>query len=88
MPSQLYTTTRQWSAVNRYTAAAEVDIIISNTGGNTAHFDVTNDDAEPPMPVIQGHPVQPGKSRAMKLKSGERLWMAGATSVTLGVLNP
>ena len=88
MSSTLFSPANQWSGSSRYTAVAEVDVMVSNTGGNTAHFDITVDDTPPSVPVAQGHPVQPGSSRAMKLKAGDRLWIAGETSVTLGVLTP
>lgn len=86
MPSTVYSPTGQWSAEARYTAPGDVDVLISNAGGDTAHFDVTADDTAPAITVGQGHPVQPGTSRAMVLKAGERLWLAGRTVVTLGVL--
>ena len=88
MSSTAYSLAGQWSAGARYTAPGDVDVLMSNSGGDTAHFDVTADDTAPVIPVGQGHPVQPGTSRAMTLKAGERLWMAGRTSVTLGVLAP
>ena len=88
MSSTLYSPSNQWTGANRYTAVAEVDVMLSNTGGNTAHFDITLDDTQPVVPVALGHPVQPGSSRAMKLKAGDRLWIAGDTSVTLGALAP
>ncbi|WP_171208053.1 MULTISPECIES: hypothetical protein [unclassified Ruegeria] len=77
MPSTAYKTAAGWIASNRHTATADEDILLSNVGGDTIHFEITTDDAVPALDVSKGHPVQPGRSQAMQIKSGERLWIAG-----------
>ena len=91
MASTVFDLTDDWSATNRYTAAADVDIQISATSGGDVRFDITPDDTAPAIPAGNGHPVRAGRTQALQLKTGDRLWLvttsAGARA-TLGVLTP
>lgn len=77
MPSITYKPAADWAVTNRYTAAADQDILLSNVGGDSLRFELTEDDALPSLDTGLGHIVQPGRSVAMQLKSGERLWLVG-----------
>lgn len=77
MPSITYKPTAGWSAPNRHTAAADQDILLSNVSGASVRFEITQDDMAPALDAALGHLVQPGRSLAMQLKSGERLWLVG-----------
>lgn len=80
------TTTR--SATNRYTAASDVDVLLSASGGFALRWSITPDDT---VPTVTGHPLEPNNSQALQLKTGDRLWMwaeGSDTKATLGVLTP
>ncbi|MDK3073803.1 hypothetical protein QO034_11825 [Sedimentitalea sp. JM2-8] len=86
MATTAYTLLDTWDAVNRYTAAGETDVILSNTGGRVVTWTLTTNNLKPAVAISQGHPLLPYLSQAMKLKDGERLWMAGAgATASLGV---
>ena len=77
MPSTTYKPAANWSAANRHTATSDQDILLSNVSSDTIRFEITQDDAIPALDTALGHSVQPGRSIAMQLKSGERLWLVG-----------
>ena len=80
MASTVYTLSNIWSTAAKYTAAAEVDILISNPNGNTVvTWTITASDTLPTVEESAGHPLLPHTSRAMTLASGERLWTTGPT---------
>ena len=77
MAQNPYTATTFWSADARYTAGADVDILLSNASGqHTLLWIITTTDTVPTSPVASGNPIKPDSSRAMQLLSGERLWLA------------
>ena len=77
MPSITYKPAASWNASNRHTAISDQDILLSNVSSDTIRFEITVDDATPVLDAALGHSVQPGRSIAMQLKSGERLWLVG-----------
>lgn len=77
MPSITYKPAAEWVAENRHTAPVDQDILLSNVGGASIRFEITADDALPELDAALGHTVQPGRSFAMQLKAGERLWLVG-----------
>jgi len=77
MPSITYNPATGWTASNRHTALSDQDILLSNVGGASVRFEITNDDTAPILDAGLGHTIQPGRSLAMQLKSGERLWLTG-----------
>ena len=83
MASTEYTLTADWSATNRYTAGADVDVLISNPSGYSLRFELTGTDATPALAARRGHPIGPGQSRAMQLTSGERLWLVGEGAIAV-----
>jgi len=86
MATTPYTLFANWDAANRHTASGETDIILSNTGGRIVSWVLTTSDTTPTLPIGQGHPLMPFRSRAMKLAAGERIWFAGAgATASLGV---
>ncbi len=77
MPSTTFKPQSGWTAVNRHTADADQDILLSNVSGASVRFEITQDDGLPALDPASGHMVQPGRSVAMQLKSGERMWLVG-----------
>ena len=71
---------KDWASANRYTAAADVDVLLSNSSNAFAFFAITDSDDAPAVEPRRAHPLQPMSSRAMQLKAGERLWVAGANA--------
>lgn len=67
-----------WEAANRFTAAVETDVLVTCTSGHMVRWSITADDTPPTISVGQGHIIAEHDARAMKLKTGERLWLAGA----------
>lgn len=96
MADTAYTLTDDWDSDNRYTAAADVDVLVSIPGmerpdaiGRIAI--IAGADTTPSITAAQGHPIKAGGSRAIALKSGDRLWLACSITgivATLGVLTP
>lgn len=89
MLSMPFTLSTDWSPINRCTEAADVHVPISNTCGEKIQFEVTTSDTLPVLAFTQGHPVMPSLGQPLQLKTGDRLWLAGAGSeatATLGVL--
>ena len=83
-----YDLTTAISATNRYTAAADVDVLLSASGAFQLRWSITPDDT---APTVKGHPLDPNRSQALQLKTGDRLWMwaeGSDTKATLGVLTP
>lgn len=74
MLSMTYKPAAQWSVENRHDAAADQDILLSNVGGASIRFEITADDAIPELEAALGHTVQPGRSFALQMKAGERLY--------------
>lgn len=74
MPSMTYKPAAQWSVENRHDAAADQDILLSNVGGASIRFEITADDAIPELEAALGHTVQTGRSFAMQMKAGVRLY--------------
>ncbi|KIC36535.1 hypothetical protein [Leisingera sp. ANG-M7] len=66
-----------WQAGKRHTAAADQDILLTNTSSYTVYFEITTTDDLPGIHVRKAHPVHAGQSTPMQLKAGERLWLAG-----------
>jgi hypothetical protein len=86
MASTNYALTQVWSAVNRFAATSDVDIILSNVGGYPVRWELTDSDATPVITPALSHVINPGRSEKMLLLAGERLWMAGeGGSATVGV---
>ena len=77
MATLSYTLTLEWAAANRYTAAAEQDVLLSNSGTYPMYFAITADDTPPTVASVRAHPLPIYASRAMQLQAGERLWLAG-----------
>jgi len=85
-----YKASDSWSETARYTAAEDVDVLLSAVL-NSLTFSITADDVAPAFPAGHGHPVAAGASLPMKLKAGERLWIAsshGSAVALLGILTP
>ena len=72
--------TDAWEVSNRHTAAADQDILLTNTSGYVAYFEITTTDDLPGVHVRKAHPVRPGRSVPMQLMAGERHWFAGVQS--------
>ncbi|MCB1313111.1 MAG: hypothetical protein KDK29_15105 [Sedimentitalea sp.] len=68
---------KDWDPVSRFTAATDVDVLLSNTSSAFAFFSITADDTAPGIDPRSAHPLQPMTGRAMQLRAGERLWLAG-----------
>lgn len=66
-----------WDATKRHTAAADQDILLTNTSGYIVYFEISTTDDLPGIHVRKAHPDLPGQSIPMQLKAGERLWLAG-----------
>ncbi|KIC15014.1 hypothetical protein [Leisingera sp. ANG-Vp] len=69
-----------WDVSKRHTAADDQDILLTNTSGYVAYFEITTTDDLPGVHARKAHPVRPGRSVPMQLKSGERLWFAGESA--------
>lgn len=86
MATTAYSLADDWTTQNRFTANGETDIILSNTGSRVVTWSLTDDDTEPSISSKQGHPILPFQNQAMRLKDGERIWIAGANATaSLGV---
>lgn len=69
-----------WSASHRYTATADVDILLSNPSSGILYFALTTSDTNPGIEPRRAHPLRPKSGRPMRLTTGERLWLAGEDS--------
>jgi hypothetical protein len=79
MTATPYSLTDNWSATNRYTAGANIDVCLSNPLSDADHiiaWTTTTSDTAPTITVSQGNKIRPLDGRAMSLISGDRLWMA------------
>lgn len=66
-----------WNAANRYTAGADVDVLVTCTSGKMVRWATTLGDAPPTIAVGQAHIIKEHDNRPMQLNTGERLWLAG-----------
>lgn len=80
MASTYFDLEDDWSATNRYTAAADVDILVSNSGGYAVRWSITSNDTAPTIPVSRAHVLGIGDRLPLQLSSGERLWLAGTNA--------
>lgn len=72
-----YTLTASASATNRYTAAAETDVLLSNPSEwHVMAWTLTTSDTSPTADPANWNKIGPREARAMTLALGERLWMA------------
>lgn len=71
---------KDWTSNSRFTAATDVDILVSNTSNAFAFFAITASDNPPAIDPRSAHPLQPMTGRAMQLRAGERLWIAGTNA--------
>ncbi len=69
---------QQWTTGARYTAAAAVDVLLSNSGGVALRFTLTEDDTIPTIPVHDAPVLGIRGNIPMQLRLGERLWISGA----------
>lgn len=76
MPSTTFALAPSWDVANRYTAASDVDVLLTNSGNATMVFEITTSDSIPALSVGDGHQLLAGANRAMQLKAGYRLWLA------------
>lgn len=77
MASTPYSLTPEWTAANRYTAAAAVDIRLSNRDpGRAIYFTITTSDVIPTVAVDEASILAPYDAQAMTLSNGDRVWMA------------
>ncbi len=74
MHSMTYKPAAQWSVENRHDAAADQDILLRNVGGASIRFEITADDAVAELEAALSHTVQTGRSFALQMKAGERLF--------------
>ena len=77
MASTAYVTTEGWDAANCYTAAADVDVLLTCTSGEMIRWSITTNATPPSIMVGEGHILQTYDRIAMTLSAGERLWLAG-----------
>ena len=66
-----------WQAANRFTAAADTDVILSNPSSDIVYFALTTSDTPPAASPRRTNPLKPNERQPMVLASGERLWVAG-----------
>jgi hypothetical protein len=86
-----YTVESQAAAAARYTADADVDVLIGNPDpGSRIYWTVTPDDTAPTIAPRMWNSVAPDSGQSLSLKTGDRLWLAkgrgGAGQATLEVL--
>lgn len=78
MAVSTYETQAGWTSGARYTAAADVDVLLYNPGQHgILRFTITTNDTTPTVPLERAAPVGPGDRQPIGLLTGERLWMAG-----------
>lgn len=78
MAATTYETGRDWSASARYTAAADLSVLIANPGrAGVLRFTTTLSDALPTLPVAFAVPLGPGDRQSAEVPSGTRIWFAG-----------
>ena len=71
-----------WSAGAKYTAAAEIAVVIGNSDETEPMFFVIgDDDTVPTIAPAAARRIEPAGERVMTLASGERLWMRQAGGV-------
>ena len=79
MAGTVYTLSTIWSTAAKYTAAAEVDVLLGNPNSDTViNWTITANDTLPTIEESNSMPLLPNASRAITLASGERLWTTGA----------
>lgn len=72
-----YSLTPAASATNRYTAAADIDVRLSNPSEwHVMAWTLTTSDVAPVAEPSNWNKIKPLEGQAMTLTMGERLWMA------------
>ena len=72
--------TKSWTVGNRFIAAADTDILLSNPSSDYVYFALTLDDTAPAISANRANPLKPMSVQPMQLRLGERLWMAGESA--------
>lgn len=82
---------KAFGAAARYTAAADVDILITNPTNGFAHslrFLITTDDTVPASTLFAtAGEIRSGRDKALQLTAGERLWLAGDDVFDMSVID-
>lgn len=82
---------KAFGASARYTAAADVDILITNPTNSFAHslrFLITTDDTVPAASsFVTAGEIRSGRDKALQLLTGERIWFAGDDVFDMSVID-
>ena len=85
MATTQYNLDRLWQASARYTAAGDIDVLITNPTQFPAFWWITTNDTAPTINYETANPIGALGSQAISLATGERVWLAGPDMATANV---
>ena len=79
MATTIYPLPTTWGSTARYTAAGDVDVLLSNPNDDTTiHFEITTSDTTPTINPSASASLTPKLSQSIALATDDRLWITAA----------